>query len=113
MTQKDVANIVRTTDNAIGNYERGTRMPDADMLNRLSDIFDVSIDYLLGKTKERNSYKPDIHETIAAHRTDGFWSQNDKKIMNVQILYFYSLTPLDMSKCKCGNHWQHSLHMIT
>lgn len=55
MTQKDIANIVGTTDNAIGNYERGTRMPDAEMLTRLSSIFDVSIDYLLGRTDIRNA----------------------------------------------------------
>lgn len=61
MTQKDISNIVGTTDNAIGNYERGTRMPDAEMLNRLSNIFDVSIDYLLGKTDIRNQYNNQDH----------------------------------------------------
>lgn len=50
MTQKDIAKIVGTTDNAIGNYERGSRMPDAEMLIKIANIFKVNIDFLLGNT---------------------------------------------------------------
>lgn len=32
------------------NWEYGTREPDIHMLSRLSDIFDVSVEYLIGNT---------------------------------------------------------------
>lgn len=34
------------------NYEYDKREPDNDMLVRLANLFDVSIDYLLGKTDD-------------------------------------------------------------
>lgn len=45
--QKDVANFLGITDVAYGHYEKGTRVPPADMLLKLSKYFNVSIDYLL------------------------------------------------------------------
>jgi transcriptional regulator with XRE-family HTH domain len=35
-------------------YEIGQRDPDTETLQKLSDIFGVSVDYLLGKTDIRN-----------------------------------------------------------
>ncbi|WP_088809876.1 MULTISPECIES: helix-turn-helix domain-containing protein [Listeria] len=32
------------------NWEYGTREPDAQMIVKLSDLYDVSTDYLLGKS---------------------------------------------------------------
>ena len=53
LLQKDIANLLGTTDNAVGNYERGTRVPDYDSLKKLAVFFDVSIDYLLGHSDMR------------------------------------------------------------
>ena len=38
----------------IGQYERGERQPDNDILVKLADFFEVSIDYLLGRVDDRN-----------------------------------------------------------
>ncbi|MFZ5352777.1 MAG: helix-turn-helix domain-containing protein [Bacillota bacterium] len=54
LLQKDIAKIIGITDNAISNYERGTRIPDTETLSRLADFFGVSIDYILGKTNIKN-----------------------------------------------------------
>lgn len=37
-------------DNAVGNYERGSRVQDMENAKKLTDIFEVSLDYLLGQT---------------------------------------------------------------
>ncbi len=50
LTQKEVAERLKVTHAAIGNYENGKREPQIDDLILLADFFDVSIDYLVGRT---------------------------------------------------------------
>ncbi len=38
-------------------YERDQRFPDKDILSKIADYFEVSVDYLLGRTDERNLNK--------------------------------------------------------
>ena len=38
-------------------YEYGKMIPGADILLRIADYFDVSTDYLLGRTDNRQSHK--------------------------------------------------------
>lgn len=54
-TQEQVAKDLGTTKATIGRYEIGTREPKTDILNSLADYFNVSTDYLLGRTNQRNS----------------------------------------------------------
>ena len=50
LARQKVADALDCTAAAIGNYENGKRSPAIDMLVRLSEYFNVSIDYLiLGK----------------------------------------------------------------
>lgn len=48
MTQQEVADALGCSSIVYGRYETGKRQPSADVLIRLADVFDVSIDYLLG-----------------------------------------------------------------
>ncbi len=57
MTQKELADKLGVSRGTIGMYEIGQRDPDTETLLKLSSIFNVSIDYLLGKTDIRNSEK--------------------------------------------------------
>lgn len=61
------------TRQAISLYENGKRIPEIDALTSFADYFNVTVDYLLGRTDERNVHKekPKLDEsikTIAAHR---------------------------------------------
>ncbi len=49
-TQEDVANIIHVNKQTISQYELGKRQPDFEKLERLCDVFNVSSDYLLGKS---------------------------------------------------------------
>lgn len=49
-TQKRVAEVLGVTYNAISQYENGVREPNIDFLIKICDFFDVSSDYLLGRT---------------------------------------------------------------
>lgn len=66
VVQKDVANFLNITTSAYGFYEQGKRVPDTDIMIKLSNYFNVSLDYLLGKTDIRN-YTDDPNITIALH----------------------------------------------
>ena len=43
--------------NTISSYERGRSQPNHEMLIRIAELFDVSLDYLLGLRRDRVSYK--------------------------------------------------------
>lgn len=61
LTQKELSLKIGLTPKMISFYENSQRIPPIDILFRLADIFDVSIDYLTG-------YKPqaNIHETLSS-----------------------------------------------
>lgn len=52
LTQKTVAEAVGMAPMAYQRYEYGTREPAFQQLIALADYFDVSLDYLLGRTDE-------------------------------------------------------------
>lgn len=54
ITQADLAKILKISDRAVGYYENGAREPDYNTLLKISEYFDVSIDYLLGVSDVRN-----------------------------------------------------------
>lgn len=53
LTQQDLADKLNCSKSVIGLYESETRKPSLEVLIKLSNIFDCSIDYLLGKTDVR------------------------------------------------------------
>ncbi len=50
LLQKDLAEKLNTSTRRISHIERGDIEPDLYTLIEISNIFDVSTDYLLGKT---------------------------------------------------------------
>jgi transcriptional regulator with XRE-family HTH domain len=67
LTQEELGKVLGVGKTTISQYESEVRKPDADMLKRIAQFFDVSVDYLLGLTEEKRPVKL---ETLAAHRTD-------------------------------------------
>ncbi|MBR2444964.1 MAG: helix-turn-helix transcriptional regulator [Clostridia bacterium] len=51
VSQLKLALDLNTSQNTISRYETGEREADYKMLIALADYFDVSIDYLLGRTE--------------------------------------------------------------
>lgn len=52
LSQRQMAEIFEVTKVGYQNYEYGRNMPSFEMLSKLADFFNVSIDYLLGRTDE-------------------------------------------------------------
>lgn len=47
LTQVQMADKLEVSPSAIGMYEQGRRKPDSDMLRKICQMFNVSVDYLL------------------------------------------------------------------
>lgn len=50
--QKFVADKIGVRSNTLSGYENGTRSPDPDMIIKLSELYNVTTDYLLGKSDD-------------------------------------------------------------
>ena len=48
---------IGSTRGTISNFENGYKKPSLDILVRLADYFNVSIDYLIGRTND-----PELHK---------------------------------------------------
>ena len=55
MTQLRLAMELHTNQNTISRYENGEREPGIAELIQLADFFDVSVDYLIGRTDNPHS----------------------------------------------------------
>ena len=55
LTQKEIAEQLGISQQGYAYWERGTKKPTQDRLTLLSNYFDVSVDYLLGKSDSRYS----------------------------------------------------------
>ena len=51
LKQRDLANYLNCSQQVYSNYELGQRDIPTDVLIKLSTFYNVSIDYLLGQTK--------------------------------------------------------------
>lgn len=55
ISQEDLAKTLNLSKGIISLYENEARKPSMEVLVSLSEIFNVSIDYLIGKTEKRNN----------------------------------------------------------
>ena len=58
LLNKDLAKIMCVEPATITNWEKGNRFPKDDILIKIADYFDCSLDYLLGRT---DNYLEDIY----------------------------------------------------
>lgn len=73
LTQADLAKLLNVSPSTVGMWEQNRRSPDTEFLKKLTTIFNVSSDYLLGISMFKN-YTDDPNITIALH-TDTPYSE--------------------------------------
>jgi transcriptional regulator with XRE-family HTH domain len=66
LTQTELAKTLYLGQTSVSKYESGKQIPEMPTLQKIADFFEISIDYLLGKTDIRN-YTDDPNITIALH----------------------------------------------
>ncbi|MCY9541812.1 helix-turn-helix transcriptional regulator [Paenibacillus alvei] len=61
MTQEELGKKINVTKVSISGYENGNRSPDTDTLQRIAEVFNVSMDYLFGRTDDSSPRGQDIN----------------------------------------------------
>ena len=56
LSQKDVARMLKVTQQAVASWENGRTEPSNMVLVEIADYFNVSVDYLLGRTDNPNVF---------------------------------------------------------
>ena len=65
ISQERLAKQLNYGYTAIANYESGRNEPSIADLCRIADFFDVSVDYLIGRTENMMSHKsPELHKRL-------------------------------------------------
>jgi len=83
ISQKKLGEILNMSQQAIAKWETGAASPDPVMLIKIADYFDVSIDYLVGRTDN-----PNITNDVIVESADG----------NITSLDDAGLSPDDLSR---------------
>ena len=77
LTQQDLANKLGVSKSTVSMYETGNRAPDFEMLEAIADLFNVSLDSLIGaQGKSENEIK-----VLAAHAIDDLTEDEQLEII--------------------------------
>ena len=55
ISQSELAELIGVKNNTVSTWERGTRKPDFEALNLLSNYFEVSFEYILGSSDKEEA----------------------------------------------------------
>ena len=100
MTQKELASKLNVSNTTLSQYENGIRVPSDDIKLRIAHLFDVTIDYLLGR-QEKNY---DIPQS-----TGGVWIPTLGKVVAgipleaIECISDYEEISTEMAAC--GEHF--------
>lgn len=85
LLQSDVAKYIGKSERIVGFYEKGERDPNTDTLIKLAELFDVSIDYILGKSDCRNTKKINLNDIDIAFASGikGLNKENQETLKNI------------------------------
>lgn len=83
-TQETIANKLNVTAQAVSKWENDITSPDIDTLIKLADIFNISIDELVGRVSNAiTTTKKDINKMILKIIVDS--NENDKVRVNLPM----------------------------
>ena len=51
LSQAELGKMIGTSGDVVGRYERGDISPSIEVVSKIADALEVSVDYLIGKTR--------------------------------------------------------------
>lgn len=99
ISQKDMAEYLQVSRQAYNYYELGKREPSYDTLKVLSDFFEVTTDFLLGKTDVKTTPDKISHALEDDPELSEFWNELSKR-EDLQLLFKQTrdLSPKDIKQ---------------
>ena len=75
-SQQDLAGMLNVSQTTIANYEKNARFPSESTLIKIADLFQVSLDYLLGRTDNSSPFQTQEELGVKGEVPDPEWSQH-------------------------------------
>jgi transcriptional regulator with XRE-family HTH domain len=93
LTQEEIAKKLHMTRSTYAQYEVDRRVPEYATLEKLADFFDVSIDYLVGRTNDRKVVATDTDkkhpaQILREYLDMGLTNEEIKKRMDFMVDVF-------------------------
>lgn len=82
LTQEELATSLGISRAALSHYEKNRREPDTETLGKVADLFQVSLDYLVGRT----------HQSTAILDSDVRQFTDELELADNEILDHFALT---------------------
>lgn len=86
LTQVDVAEKLGISQPAYASWERGVKKPTQDNLVKIAQIFNVSVDYLVGNSDEKTDELDNI-ELLFRMNSKGL-TEEEKEIFKKELIEF-------------------------
>ena len=88
LTQEDVAEFLGITPQSVSKWERGESYPDITLLPALANIFETSVDLLLGMdTIRAEETRYNIHKKAVAYQRNGDLDMAEKTYRDALLIY--------------------------
>lgn len=88
LTQEDVAEYLGITAQSVSKWERGESYPDITFLPALANIFETSVDLLLGMdTIRAEETRYNIHKKAVAYQRSGDYDMAEKIYRDALLIY--------------------------
>lgn len=91
MTQKELSEVLNISTSAYGYYEQGKSFPNLETILLLSEYYNVSIDYLLGKS----NYKYCVEALIKKFNLP---THNESSIEKIKLLVYEIIKEINENK---------------
>ena len=72
-SQKELADILFVNQTAVSQWERGITTPSSQLLIKLSELYGVTTDYLLGRDEKESTTPSDENDSARNHLMAAFW----------------------------------------
>lgn len=84
ISRKELAAFLNVSVSTLGMYEQGRREPNIDMLIKLADYFNVSLDFLVGRSAD-NEERKNMLEALRLKNKIEKLPQGYKDIINFML----------------------------
>ncbi len=80
-SQKEFATIIGVPSNTYNQWETGKRQPDYETLSKIADFYDVTVDYLLGRTLKEKPAKTEKSLPDIMYRYDELSEDQQREVI--------------------------------
>ncbi|HHV79055.1 MAG TPA: helix-turn-helix transcriptional regulator [Firmicutes bacterium] len=99
-SQRELAKLLVIAPSTLAMYELGQREPDFEIATKIADFFDVSVDYLLGRTDDPRPLRKQIEDAVEGDpELKEFWEAFlSKRELRLAFRTIKDLDPVSLRK---------------